>query len=109
MRKGFRGRMGGALCKMVDRCEDREKDDGPPSIEITQEMCESRMGVWTEAADRGEGVFYCDWSELDEEPEREDNSEEDDRGDEEESPDNQEECEATGGTWYEDRQECHTE
>ena len=94
--------MGGALCKMVDRCEDRVKDDAPPSIEITQEMCESRMGVWTEAADRGDGVFYCDWSELDEESEREDNSEE-------ESPDNQEECEATGGTWYEDRQECHTE
>ncbi len=109
MRKGFRGRMGGALCKMVDRCEDRVKDDGPPSIEITQEMCESRMGVWTEAADRGEGVFYCDWSEVDEDPEREDNSEEDDRGDEEESSDNQEECEATGGTWYEDRQECRTE
>jgi len=82
MRKGFRGRMGGALCKMVDRCEDREKDDGPPSVEITQEMCESRMGVWTEAADRGDGVFYCDWSELDEEPEREDNSDQDEREEE---------------------------
>ena len=102
MRKGFRGRMGGTLCKMLDRCEDRVKDGDSPSIEITQEMCESRMGVWTEAADRADGVFYCDWSELDEESEREDNSEE-------ESPDNQEECEATGGTWYEDRQECHTE
>jgi hypothetical protein len=109
MRKGFRGRMGGALCKMVDRCEDRVKDDGPPSIEITQEMCESRMGVWTEATDRGEGVFYCEWSELDEDSEREDDSEDDQREEESESPDNQEDCESNGGTWYEDRQACHTE
>jgi hypothetical protein len=79
MRKGFRGRMGGAICKMLDRCDDRETDDRPPIMEITQEMCESRMGVWTEATDRGEGVFYCDWSELDEEPEREDDSAEGDQ------------------------------
>ena len=78
-RKGFRGRMGGAFCKMLDRCEDRETDERSPVPVITQEMCESRMGVWTEAADRGEGVFYCDWSELDEEPEREDDSAEDDQ------------------------------
>ena len=109
MRKGFRGRMGNAFCKMVDRCEDREKHDAPPPMEITQEMCESRMGVWTEATDRGEGVFYCDWSELDEERERDDDSSDEDRGDGEESPDNQEECEASGGTWYEDRQYCHSE
>ena len=107
-RKGFRGRMGGVLCKMLDRCEDRERG-APPSIEVTQEMCESRMGVWTEAADRGEGVFYCEWSQPDEEPDREDGPEADEREDEEESPDNQEECEANGGTWYEDRQHCHTE
>jgi len=99
MRKGFRGRMGGALCKMLDRCEDRGMHHAPPPIEITQEMCESRMGVWTEATERGEGVFYCDWSVLEEDSERE----------EESSPDNQEECEATGGTWYEDRQYCHNE
>ena len=72
-------------------------------------MCESRMGVWTEAADRGEGVFYCEWSQPDEESDREDGPEADEREDEEESPDNQEECEANGGTWYEDRQHCHTE
>jgi len=109
MRKGFRGRMGGAFCKMLDRCEDRERNDAPPPMEITQEMCESRMGVWTEATDRGEGVFYCDWSELDEEPEREDDSSDEDRSDEEDSSDNQEDCEANGGTWYEDRQYCHSE
>ena len=108
-RKGFRGRMGGAFCKMLDRCEDRERQDGPSPMEITQEMCESRMGVWTEATDRGEGVFYCDWGQLDEERERDDDSTDDDRSDEEESPDNQEECEANGGTWYEDRQYCHSE
>ena len=58
------------------------------------------MGVWTEAADRGEGVFYCDWS---------DDREEDDRDREEETSENQEDCEAKGGTWHEDRQYCHTE
>ena len=101
-RKGFRGRIGGVFCKMLDRCEDRAQPlPAPPQVEITQEMCESRMGVWTEAADRGEGVFYCDWS---------DDREQDDRGDEEqETSDNQEDCEANGGTWYEERQYCHTE
>ena len=110
MRKGFRGRVGNALCKMVDRCEDRDQPlPAPNTTEITQEMCESRMGVWTEAVDRGDGVFYCDWGEPNDEPEREGDSGSDDRGDEEESPDNQEDCEANGGTWYEDRQYCHTE
>ena len=99
-RKGFRGRVGGVFCKMLDRCEDRGQPlPAPPQVEITQEMCESRMGVWTEATDRGEGVFYCDWTD----------DREDDRGDEEqETSDNQEDCEANGGTWYEDRQYCHT-
>ena len=101
-RKGFRGRIGGVFCKMLDRCEDRGQPlPAPSQVEITQEMCESRMGVWTEAADRGEGVFYCDWR---------DDHEQDDRGDEEqETSDNQEDCEANGGTWYEERQYCHTE
>ena len=109
MRKGFRGRMGGAFCKMLDRCEDRETDERPPVPVITQEMCESRMGVWTEAADRGEGVFYCEWSELDRESEEEGDSSESDRDDEADSPDNQEDCEASGGTWYEERQYCQSE
>ena len=109
MRKGFRGRMGGALCKMLDRCEDREKYDGPPSIEVTQEMCESRMGVWTEAADRGEGVFYCDWSGLADQPEGEESDEDEREEGSESGESNQEECEASGGTWYEDRQYCDTE
>ena len=109
-RKGFRGRIGGAICKMMDSCEDRgEALTEPYSIEITQEMCESRMGVWTEATDRGDAVFYCDWSEAEEESERDDDSEEDDRADDQETSQNQEECEANGGTWYEDRQYCHTE
>ena len=94
---------------MLDRCEDRERPDAPPSMEIPQEMCESRMGVWTAAIDRGEGVFYCDWGQPDEELERDDSTTDDDRSEEEESHDNQEECEANGGTWYEDRQSCHSE
>ena len=72
---------------MIDRCEDRGHPlPAPHHTEITQEMCESRMGVWTEAADRGDGVFYCDWSELAEDSEREDDSGDDDRGDAEDSP-----------------------
>ena len=88
MRKGFRDRMGNALCKLVDRCENRGQPlPAPNTIEITQEMCESRMGVWTEATDRlAEGVFYCDWGELEEDSEREDDSGDDDRGDEADSP-----------------------
>ena len=101
-RKGFRGRIGGLFCKMLDRCEDRGQPlSAPIQLEITQEMCESRMGVWTEAADRGGGVFYCDWS---------GDREEDDRDrEEQETSDNQEDCEANGGTWHEDRQYCQTE
>lgn len=102
MRKGFRGRMGGAICKVVDRCEhDR--------TELSQEICESKMGIWTEATDRGNGVFYCDWSQLGEESVREDGNEEDERSEEEGSSENQEECESNGGTWYEERQHCHSE
>ena len=111
-RKGFRGRLHAALCKMTDRCDDRDSGDAPidrPEIEVTQEACESRMGVWTEATDRGEGIFYCDWSELSEEPGSEDESDEGEREDDAGSPDNQAECEASGGTWYEDRQYCQTE
>jgi len=75
---------------MMDSCEKRgEALPEPYSTEITQEMCESRMGVWTEATDRGDSVFYCDWSEA-EEPERDDDSEEDDRADDQETSQNQE-------------------
>ncbi len=76
-RQGFRGRMGGALCKMIDRCEDKGHPlPAPHHKEVTQEMCESRMGVWTEAADRGEGVFYCDY------PEKSSDESSDERSDE---------------------------
>ncbi|MBJ28556.1 MAG: hypothetical protein CMB61_00660 [Euryarchaeota archaeon] len=109
-RKGFRGRIGGAICKMMDSCEDRERTlPAQHTIDITQELCESRMGVWTEAVDRDDGVFYCDWSELEEESDTDESSEEDDREDDQETSQNQEECEANGGTWYEDRQYCQTE
>ncbi|MEO2222392.1 MAG: hypothetical protein ABGX29_05690 [Candidatus Poseidoniia archaeon] len=33
--------------------------------EITQDICEERGGIWTEAPDRGEGYHYCDWAEED--------------------------------------------
>ena len=112
-RKGFRGRMHAAICKMTDRCDDRGEGGDTlidrPEIVITQEVCESRMGIWTEATDRGEGVFYCDWGEQSDDPGSEDESGERDREDESSSPDNREECESSGGTWYEDRQYCHTE
>jgi len=32
-------------------------------FEVTQEVCEDREGIWTQAPDRlGEDYYYCDWS-----------------------------------------------
>ena len=40
--------------------DDWEEDD---LNVITQDICEERGGIWTEAPDRGEGYHYCDWDE----------------------------------------------
>ena len=106
-RKGLRGRMSDMFCKMLDRCEQFDEPLPAPHIEITQEICESRMGTWTEAVDRGEGVFFCDLSDQSDEAESDTDRDRDD--DEADNPDNQEECEASGGTWYEERQYCQTD
>ncbi len=106
-RKGLRGRMSDMFCKMLNRCEQFDEPLPAPHIEITQEICESRMGTWTEAVDRGEGVFFCDLSDQSDEAESDTDRDRDD--DEADNPDNQEECEAIGGTWYEERQYCQSD
>ena len=121
---------------LTDR-DDLDRDDFR-KFEITQEMCESRLGSWIDDDDKS----YCLWS-LDDkdcsdpdcrdgeqrmssdgcnecicysgnwsctekacensEEDREE-SEQDDSDDEDSS---QESCEASGGTWSEDRQTCY--
>jgi hypothetical protein len=75
-RRGLAERMRRAFCERTDRC-DRDDTDRDWSendrYEITQEDCETRGGTWTEAPDRGEDYYYCDWGESnrgesDEEP-----------------------------------------
>ncbi len=98
-RKGVHARMRGTFCKVTDNCEDREKK--VPPFAFSQVECEKYGGSWEEAPDRGEGFFYCDWSDKGSDDRSEDGS---DNG-----ADNQEECEASGGTWYDDRRYCDTE
>ncbi len=75
-RRGLAERMRRAFCERTDRC-DRDDTDRDWSendrYEITQEDCETRGGTWTEAPDRGEDYYSCDWGESnrgesDEEP-----------------------------------------
>ena len=106
-RKGLRGRMSDMFCKMLDRCGDLDRPLPAPDIEITQEICESRGGTWTEAVDRGDGIFFCDLGDQSDETESDIDRDRDD--DEDDNPDNQEDCEASGGTWYEERQYCQTD
>jgi hypothetical protein len=85
--------------------------------EITQEDCERRGGNWTAAPDR-EGEHYCHFDEEEREDEanngtsddRTDNNTADDNTDDSSgNEDTQEDCEARGGTWIEDRRMCQEE
>jgi len=70
-------------------------------FDVTQEMCESRLGNWVVEDDKS----YCAWSEKDcSDPDSLDEESEQDTDDEDSS---QESCEASGGTWSEDRQVCY--
>ena len=65
-RRGIAERMHRAFCERTDRCDrDDINHDWPETdrYEITQEDCEERGGTWTEAPDRVEGYYYCDWDE----------------------------------------------
>ena len=70
-------------------------------FDVTQEMCESRLGEWIVEDDKS----YCVWSVKDySDPESLDEESEQDTDDEDSS---QESCEESGGTWSEDRQLCY--
>jgi len=78
-------------------------------FEVTQEMCESRTGTWTTIEDKS----YCEWPKIEYQEVCYDDDEkvicgDDDTNKESSNEDSlQEECEANGGTWSEDRQECY--
>ena len=91
-------------------------DDGESrvmaDIQVSQETCLERGGEWVTDDENS----ACVWQEFDREgcdkgEDREDQSEDDreeDREDEsDESATTQEECEANGGTWSEERQQCY--
>ena len=96
-------------------------DHPAPHMDIGPDICEERGGEWTEAPDRGEGFYYCnfwfddDRQNSDEEMTQDDREEEsadedDDREEESNETDDdasQEDCEASGGTWSEERQYCY--
>jgi len=96
-------------------------DHPAPHMDIGPDICEERGGEWTEAPDRGEGFYYCnfwfddDRQDSDEEMTQDDREEEsadedDDREEESNETDDdarQEDCEASGGTWSEERQYCY--
>ena len=85
--------------------DDLDRDDldrtDYKKFDVTQEMCESRLGNWVVEDDKS----YCVWSEKDcSDPDSLDEESEQDTDDEDSS---QESCEANGGTWSEDRQVCY--
>jgi len=91
-------------------------------IEVSEEMCLERGGQWVTDGD----ASVCVWPEFDREgcdkdEDREDESEDERERDDPDSEDSeedreeesnessasQEDCEAAGGTWSEDRQQCY--
>ena len=69
-------------------------------IEVSQETCLERGGEWVTDGD----ASACVWPEFDREGCDKDEDREDDSN---ESATTQEECEADGGTWSEERQACY--
>jgi hypothetical protein len=73
-------------------------------IEVSEETCLERGGEWATDGD----ASACVWPEFDREGCDKGEDREDDREDESNEPaTSQEECEANGGTWSEDRQQCY--
>ena len=77
-------------------------------IEVSEETCMERGGEWATDGD----ASTCVWPEFDREgcdkgEDREDEREDDREDETNESATTQEECEANGGTWSEDRQHCY--
>ena len=111
----FSDAMFGGPGEMLDR-DDRDTEVRVMAdLMIPQEICEERGGEWVDR----DGRSACVWPEYDKDCDKDDDSEDDrDRedsvaedGSEDDGSDNeagsQEECEASGGTWSEERQTCY--
>ena len=124
-RRGLMQRFSDAMFGGPGEMQDKEDRDTEvrvmADLMIPQEICEERGGEWVDR----DGRSACVWPEYDRDCDKDDNSEddrdredgdaedgsEDDRDREDDSSVNeagsQEECEASGGTWSEDRQTCY--
>tara|TARA_Y100001970_G_scaffold169988_1_gene207778 strand:+ start:18204 stop:19418 length:1215 start_codon:yes stop_codon:yes gene_type:complete len=124
-RRGLLERFSDAIRGELGEKENRDDFDREihvmADIEVTQEMCELRGGDWIVADDRS----ACVWPEFDrdcdkdrdredrpeddreEETSDSDDTEEDREDQSNDSATSQEECEASGGTWSEERQLCY--
>ena len=118
-RRGLMQRFSDAMFGGPGEMQDKEDRDTEvrvmADLMIPQEICEERGGEWVDR----DGRSACVWPEYDRDCDKDDDSEdggsddgsEDDRDREDGGSDNesgtQEECEASGGTWSEDRQTCY--
>ena len=118
-RRGLMQRFSDAMFGGPGEIQDKEDRDAEvrvmADLMIPQEICEERGGEWVDR----DGRSACVWPEYDRDCDKDDDSEddgsddgsEDDRDREDGGSDNesgtQEECEASGGTWSEERQTCY--
>ena len=118
-RRGLMQRFSDAMFGGPGEMQDKEDRDTEvrvmADLMIPQEICEERGGEWVDR----DGRSACVWPEYDRDCDKDDDSEdggsddgsEDDRDSEDGGSDNesgtQEECEASGGTWSEERQACY--
>jgi len=124
-RRGLMQRFSDAMFGGPGEMQDKEDRDTEvrvmADLMIPQEICEERGGEWVDR----DGRSACVWPEYDRDCDKDDDSEddrdredgdsedgsEDDRDREDDGSVNesgsQEECEASGGTWSEERQTCY--
>ncbi len=124
-RRGLMQRFSDAMFGGPGEMQDKEDRDTEvrvmADLMIPQEICEERGGEWVDR----DGRSACVWPEYDRDCDKDADSEddrdredgdvedgsEDDRDHEDDGSDNetgsQEECEASGGTWSEERQTCY--
>lgn len=118
-RRGLMQRFSDAMFGGPGEMQDKEDRDTEvrvmADLMIPQEICEERGGEWVDR----DGRSACVWPEYDRDCDKDNDSEddgsddgsEDDRDREDGGSDNesgtQEECEASGGTWSEERQTCY--
>ena len=124
-RRGLMQRFSDAMFGGPGEMQDKEDRDTEvrvmADLMIPQEICEERGGEWVDR----DGRSACVWPEYDRDCDKDDDSQddrdreddgsedgsEDDRDREDVGSDNeagsQEECEASGGTWSEERQTCY--